>query len=171
MLERYSNQFAIFALLYMPFILSALWQAGLGHWKKIVVAGLLLGMSLDTLFHGGLEKVFIRDAKDWLVTNTPAQATLASNDKYIAYFSGREFDWSTANKNKSDMSAFLSSTSQWQERDYMAMRVRLRDTAIWEAFLKKYSLREAAVFDGGSHGVVSIVQINAVVPERVPERP
>jgi hypothetical protein len=69
------------------------------------------------------------------------------------------------------MNAFLSSANQWQERDYMAMRVRLRDTAVWEAFLKKYSLREAAVFDGGSHGVVSIVQINAVVPERVPERP
>ena len=166
MLERYSNQFAIFALLYIPFILNALWQAGLGHWKKIVVAGLLLGMSLDTLFHGGLEKVFIRDAKDWLVVNTPPHATLASNDKYIAYFSGREFDWSTINQNKSDMSAFLSSTSHWRERDYMAMRVRLRDTAIWEAFLKKYSLREAAVFDGGSHGVVSIVQINAVVPAR-----
>ncbi|RLA46529.1 MAG: hypothetical protein DRR04_04645 [Gammaproteobacteria bacterium] len=166
MLERYSNQFSIFALLYTPFILSALWRESLGHWKKIVVAGLLLGMSLDTLFHGGLEKVFIRDAKDWLVTNTSAHATLASNDKYIAYFSGREFDWSTANKNKSDMSAFLSSTSQWQERNYMAMRVRLRDTEVWEAFLKKYSLQEAAIFDGGSHGVISIVKINNVVLER-----
>lgn len=173
MLERYSNQFAIFALLYIPFILNALWQAGLGHWKKLVVAGLLLGMSLDTLFHGGLEKVFIRDAKDWLLTNTPPNATLASNEKYIAYFSGREFDWSTANKNKSDMSAFLSSANQWQERDYMAMRVRLRDTAVWEAFLKKYALREAAVFDGGSHGVVSIVKINHIVLEQTgtPHKP
>ncbi len=173
MLERYSNQFTIFALLYMPFILSALWQAGTGCRKKIVVAALLLGMSLDTLFHGGLDKVFIRDAKDWLVTNTPPHTTLASNDKYIAYFSGREFDWSTANKYKSDMSGFLSSTTQWYDRDYMAMRVRLRDTAVWEAFLKKYSLREAAVFDGGIHGKVSIVKITSAESERpvIPDKP
>ena len=166
MLERYSNQFVIFALLFVPFVLDELWQSSGRRWKQIAVAGILIGMSLDSLYNGNHEKAFIRDGKDWLVANTPAEATLVSNDLYIAYFSGRDFNWDAAKKRKYGMDAILSSEDHWSGRDYMAMRVRLRDKARWESFIKEHSLHESAVIDGGRHGQLTIVEIPNTTKEQ-----
>ncbi|MCB1676292.1 MAG: hypothetical protein KDI01_08375 [Halioglobus sp.] len=157
MLERYSNQLVIFALLYVPFILNALWQDSRRAWLKVLVAALLLAFVLDSLDNARSEKVFIRDATQWLAENTPEQATLVTNEGYIAYFSGRVFEWDRASRNRFDMWDMLADQAFWSTQDYLAMRVRPQDAQRWRAFRQRHGLREIIVFRGGRHGDISIV--------------
>lgn len=158
MLERYANQLGIFALLYLPFILNALWQAdGRRHWKKIIVAALMVFMCLDSLHNSKHEKRFIRDARDWLVQHTPQDAQLLSNDKYLAYFSARAFNWPAANGHHFALEGMLEDTALLQQQDYLAMRVSAAELSQWGRFLQQHELQEIAVFEGGRHGSIRIV--------------
>ncbi len=159
MLERYANQLVIFLLLYIPFILSSLWNAGRG--KKFLAGLLLLMMCLDTLHTGAGNKAFIRDATAWVAQNTPADSTLMSNEKYIAYYSGREFDWQGALRQNFQTPQILATPALWQNADYLVLYVRRRQLESFSLFLQENALREMKVFDGGSYGRVSIVQIRA----------
>ena len=161
MLERYAIHLVVFLLFYLAFILNALWQSGgrraLRQW---VVAALLVGMSLDTLHNRDQEKAFMRDAAEWLVANAPPGSTLASNEQYLAYFSGLSVDWREAGHRGFDLRAMLASPEFWRNQDYLAMRVRREDRDAWEAFLHDNALRETAAFDGGRHGRVSVVALD-----------
>jgi hypothetical protein len=160
MLERYAGQLVIFLLLCLPFVLDTLWRAGgRRDWRKLLVAGLLLGMSLDTLYNRDYQKAFIRDATSWLRENTPRHCTLVSNDRYIAWFSRRRFDWQSAGRNGFDREKLLASPALWRSGDYLAMRVKPGDRDHWLAFLAQHGLREAVVFEGGRHGQVSVVEL------------
>ena len=159
MLERYASGFVIFALLYLPFVLNAMWSTGRRSLQRGLVILLLLVMSADTLHNTDYQKAFIADAADWLRTNTPPAASIASNNQYLAYFSGREFDWLSATRNGFDINRILADPALWHHRDYLAVRVKRADTAAWETFLSDHSLVESAVFDGGRHGKVAIVDL------------
>lgn len=164
MLERYASGFVIFALLYLPFVLNTMWNAGRRSLQRWLVVVLLLVMWLDSLHNLDYQKAFIRDAADWLRTNTPSSASLASNNPYLAYFSDRQFKWPTANRKGFEINRILASPARWADRDYLAMRVSRRDTAAWDAFLRDHSLTEMVVFEGGRHGKVAIVEL-AGAPE------
>ncbi len=161
MLERYSCQVVIFLLLYLPFILNALWTDGDRRWKQALVVILLAGMSLDSLHNSDYQKAFIRDATHWLEDNTPADAGLVSNDKYIAYFSGRRVDWDAAYRHRFDLQSMLADEALWSGSDYLAMLVRRREDPAWHSFLERQGLEEAVRFGGGRHGSVAIVRLRA----------
>ena len=161
MLERYSNQLVIFALLYVPFVLNALWQNSGRTWVKLLIAALLLAFVLDSLDNARSEKIFIRDATLWLAENTPEHATLVTNERYIAYFSGRDIEWDSASRKRFDMWSMLSDDAFWGGRDYLAMLVRPPDAARWRTFLQRHGLHEIVVFEGGRHGDVRIVATRA----------
>ena len=161
MLERYALHLVVFLLLYLAFILNALWQSGGRRvLRKWLVAALLLVMSIDTLHNRDHEKAFIRDAAEWLAANAAPESRLVSNEKYLAYFSGMSFDWREAEHRGFDLRQLLASPAFWRHQDYLAMRIRRGDQEAWEAFLRRQGLRETAVFDGGRHGVVSIVALD-----------
>ena len=147
MLERYACQLVIFLLLYLPFILNSLWHDASKPWKKLLVLALLLGMSLDSLYNTDYRKAFIRDARDWVLVNTPEAASIASNDKYLAYFSQRDFDWDYATRIGFSLSRTLEDEAGWRDRDYLVMMVRKRDAALWQEFIREHSLEPGKVFD------------------------
>ena len=161
MLERYALLPVVFLLFYLSFILNTLWHTGSRQvQRRWLVAALLLVMSLDTLHNRDHEKAFMRDAAEWLNANAPPASTLVSNDQYLAYFSGLSVDWHGCESRGFDLRRLLASPQFWRSQDYLAMRVRRGDRAAWEAFLARNALREAAVFDGGRHGEVSIVALD-----------
>ena len=157
MIERYCDQLVIFLLLYLPFVLSTLW--GAGGWRKALVIVLLLGMSGDSLHTGAADKSFIRDATDWVADNTPVDASVTTNEKYIAYFSEREFDWKFALGQQFQLTPILDNPAHWQRRDYMVIYVRKRDEERWQSFLAANDLQELRAFRGESDrkGRVAIV--------------
>ena len=157
MLERYSMQVVIFLLLYLPFVLAALWQSG--GWKKLLVIALLAGMSADTLHNGDRDKIFIKDATEWVVKNTPKDASLASNEKYIAYFSGREFNWEAIQAKRFSLGSLLETPQLWQDEDYLVMYIKSQREELWRNFLQRNTLTEQRSFGGGNKGRVVIVQL------------
>ena len=159
MLDRYAGQFAIFGLLFLPFILDAIWSTGRRSLRIFLVGGLLLLMSLDTLHNNDYQKAFIRDAGNWLLENTPADASLVSNNHYLAYISMRQFDWDLAASRKFTWQKLLAPGEHWQSRDYLAMRIEPQDVIAWERFLRLHGLTETIVFEGGRRGKVCIVQL------------
>lgn len=157
MLERYSMQVVIFVLLYLPFVLSRLWHAN--NWKKYLVVVLLAGMTLDTLHTNDREKMFIVEATDWVMANTPADASIVSNEKYIAYFSRRSFDWASIQGNRFAMSRILETPRLWRDRDYLVMYIKPRKEEGWQDFLSNRGLSELRSFDGGRKGRVAVVEV------------
>jgi hypothetical protein len=159
MLERYACGFVIFALLYLPFVLNDMWAEGRRSLQRGLVILLLVVMSLDSLHKLDYQKTFIADAAEWLRTNTPDTASIASNNQYLAYFSDRDFDWPAAARKGFDLNRILADPALWRDRDYLVMRVNRANTEAWQAFLSDHSLVESAVFDGGRHGKVAIVKL------------
>lgn len=158
MLERYGNQLVIFLLLYIPFVLSALWHAG--GWKKYLVIALLVGMSADSLHNGDRDKVFIREATDWIRMHTPPDSTLVSNEKYIAHFSARPVNWPALNAVHFDLQEIIAAPRLWRHSNFLAVYLRPRHYQAWAAFLESNGLAEHRVFAGERKGKVSIVVVN-----------
>jgi hypothetical protein len=156
MLERYSMQVVIFLLLLLPFVLGSLWHAG--GWKKLLAIVLLAGMSIDTLHNNDREKVFIVEATQWVEKRTPADASIVSNEKYIAYFSQREFDWAAIQGNRFSLTAILGSRRLWRDKDYLVMYIKPRTEELWQTFLDQEGLQESQSFGGGRKGRVVVVQ-------------
>lgn len=161
LLERYGNQVVIFLLLYVPFILSTLW--GTGGWRKALAIALLIVMAGDTLHTGDRQKLFIRDATDWVRENTPAQSSIASNEKYIAYFSRREFNWELALSQSFSLRPILEKPRQWRRVDYLVVYVRNRDEELWRSFLERNRLTELQSFEGSNprKGRVAVVAVSS----------
>lgn len=157
MLERYSMQVVIFLLLYLPFILGALWQHG--GWKKYLVIALLAGMTADTLHNGDGEKAFIKDATQWVTQNTAEDASLVSNEKYIAYFSHREFNWNAMQAIRFSLGAILENPRLWRDQDYLVMYIKPKREKLWKHFLEDNGFIEQRSFGGGRKGRVAIVQL------------
>jgi len=162
MLERYCNQLVIFLLLYIPFIAGTLWHSG--GWKRLIIIVLLVGMSADSLHNGDRHKVFIRDAAAWVRQNTPPGSTLVSNEKYIAYFSERELNWSALNAVHFDLHTIIETPRLWQQANYLVMYLRPGRSERWETFLAANGLTEHRVFAGRRKGRVSIVVVNSPTP-------
>lgn len=162
MLERYSMQVVIFLLLYLPFILSAMWHGG--GWKKLLAILLLAGMSADTLHNGDHEKAFIAEATRWVEDNTEHHASLVSNEKYIAYFSRREFDWAAIQGQRFNLGRILDKPQLWRDRDYLVMYVKPKREQRWSQFLADNGLRELESFGGGHKGRVAVVAVAAAAP-------
>ena len=159
MLERYCHIFTIFVALYLPFILNAAWAPGRRPVTRILAALVLVGMSIDVVGSIGNRKIYKKDASQWLVSNTPADASILSNSKYIAYFSGRETDWRNLGAITFRASDLGSRPGLWRNVDYIVVRVKPDEFEQWSSFLQKNSLPELIAFDGERHGKVSIVEV------------
>jgi hypothetical protein len=162
MLERYANIFTLYALLYVPFLLNSLWSKGKKGGGKLLVILVLFGFCVDSLTNRDYEKVYIKDATQWLIDNTSEDASLMTNSPYIAYFSRRNFNWG----NRAYLFTIADLEAQpekWRNSNYLTMRVKKRDVEQWQEFLSKNSLRELKVFTGHRTGQVSIVKIPHVL--------
>ncbi len=158
MLERYASQAVIFLLLYLPFALDRLWAAGRRTAPRFLAVALLLGMSLDSLHNLNYQKRFIRDAADWLAVNTPTGSTLATNNQHLGWFSHRDVDWQAATEDGFELAPLLAAPDQWRDRDSLAVLVKVREEARWQAFLADTGLQPVVVFEGGRHGRVYILR-------------
>ncbi|MBE9537826.1 MAG: hypothetical protein IMF06_02025 [Proteobacteria bacterium] len=159
MLERYCHIFTIFVALYLPFLLNAALAPGRRPVTKILALLVLVGMCIDVSGSLGNRKIYKKEASQWLTSNTPTDATILSNSKYIAYFSGRETDWSNLGAITFKASDLNSRPDLWRKVDYIVVRVKRGESEQWASFLQTNSLSELKVFDGERHGTVSIVEV------------
>jgi len=159
MLERYCHIFTIFIALYLPFILDAAWAPQRRPLTKILAILVLVGMSIDVAGSMGNRKIYKKEASDWLVSNTPADASIVSNSKYIAYFSGRETDWRNLGAITFRATELSKKSALWRDVDYIVVRVRTGEFEQWATFLADNSLLELKTFSGERHGKISIIKV------------
>ena len=159
MLERYSHIFTIFVALYLPFILNAAWAPDRRAVTRILASMILVGMTIDVVGSFENRKIYLKDASQWLVSNTAEDATIVSNSKYISYFSGRETDWRNLGAITFRAAELNTRPGLWRTVDYIVVRVRAEEFNQWSAFLRNNSLTEVKTFDGQGHGKVSIVAV------------
>lgn len=157
MLERYTKPLVVFLLLCIPFILSVLWHAG--GWRRVIVILLLAGMSADTLHNNHRDKIFVREATEWVRENTPADSVLVTNEKYIAYFSEREVNWPVLQGIQFRLEDILDNRQLWRRSDYLVMYLKDNRLEAWQAWLEEHSLEELRSFESGRKGRVSIVAL------------
>jgi hypothetical protein len=161
MLERYSHIFTIFIALYLPFILASAWDKKGVTVAKFIAVTIVVGMTIDVLGHTASRKVYIRDAAQWVEANTAATATLTSNNKYIAYFSHRPFNWDLPRATTFNVADLEKKPQLWRDSDNLAVHVDSEEIEQWRDFVEKNSLSELTTFDGGRHGTVFVMQNSA----------
>jgi hypothetical protein len=161
-LERYVSIFALFVLLYVPFILDALWSGARGKFTRFAVVAVLLGMSADMLHNHNYRKAYIHDAAQWLAENTADDASLLTNDRYIAYFSNKQLEWARGKpvQFQFDVDTLARQPDLWRGVDYLAVSVPRRQVEQWQTFVRARGLTEIAVFDGGRMGLVAVVKLS-----------
>jgi len=159
MLERYSSVITLFVLLHLSFITSALWQrAGRGAVRAVLVL-LFIGLTVDSLHNFDYRKAYIRDARSWVMENTASDASIASNEMYIAYFSDRNYDWQHYEAHDYSVQDLSRRTELWQGRDYLVMTVKPNELSQWQQFAQTMGVEEIAVFEGASGSSVRILDL------------
>ena len=158
-IERYSSVITLFMLLHVAFILAALWQRAPGRLLRYAIVLLLVGLAGDSLHNGDYRKAFIRDATLWLQQNTPAEASIASNEMYIAYFSRRHYDWSHYRAYDYRVADLGKRPELWRGRDYLVMTVKPREIQDWQQFADGGDREEIAVFAGSSGTTVRVLRL------------
>ncbi len=159
MLERYCQIFTIFVALYLPFILNAALAPGARSLTKILAILVLLGMTIDVAYSLGNRKIYQREAVQWLLQNTAEDASIVSNSKYIAYFSGRQTDWRNLGAITFRASDLFAKPALWRGVDYIVVKIKSEEFDQWEGFLKEHSLVELKSISGERHGKISIVKV------------
>ena len=160
-LERYSSVLTLFIVLHLAFMLSAWWQTSKGKGWRVLIAVVLIGQSLDTLHNNKYRKSFIRDANAWVQDHTPADATIASNEMYIAYFSGRQYDWSHYSAHDFRVAELLRRPELYQGADYLVMEIKAAELSAWQAFAVDQGREEVAVFDGQRDRSLRILRLGS----------
>jgi hypothetical protein len=158
-IERYSSVITLFVLAHLAFILAALWQRASGRLLRYAVVLLLVGLAGDSLHNGDYRKAFIRDATQWLKQNTPAEASIASNEMYVAYFSRRDYDWSHYEAYDYRVSDLGKRPELWHGRDYLVMTVKPPEMEDWQQFAGSDGREEIAVFAGSSGTSVRVLRL------------
>lgn len=88
---RYTLVFCVTLLLVVPFVIEALWQRTRAIRSLLLL--LLLYCGVDAHISFGDSKEAVQQASDWLVANTPGDATVVTNSTYLAYHSRRVPDY------------------------------------------------------------------------------
>jgi len=126
-LDRYCLQFAVLALLPLPFALAHWWQraAALFPVRALIVL-LFTASALDSLISSDYKKVYIRDAASWARENSAiAAGSLRSNEPYIGYFSTKEpRDAVLTTINPARLDPQDTSRAHWLSGTVYAQRVR-----------------------------------------------
>ncbi len=159
MLERYASQAAIILLLFLPFFLSSLWHRG--GWQKYLALALLVGTCADTLHSNTRDKIFIVQATQWVTENTPADASVVTNEKYIAHFSRRDVAWESLQQRRFKLETILDTPALWQESDYMVMYLRKSQEPRWQQFIEDTGFQELRSFAGKRKGRAVVLATGA----------
>ncbi|GAB3283161.1 hypothetical protein [Parahaliea aestuarii] len=166
MLERYASIVALLCMPYLAFTLSGLWQRAGGRAGKVIAALLLIGTVGDVLHNGDYKKAFIADAARWLREQTPANASLAANDMYIAWSSQRSYDWSQYSAHDYGVNDLFQRPDLWQGRDYLAMEVKRAELPQWQRFLEQEQLQEVQVFGSSGRRSIHIVNLRGAATQK-----
>ena len=154
-LERYSFQFVIIILLYLPFIIEGIWRSTrLQRASRIISIFIFAGYALDTVINSDYKKNYINEAAIWLKTETPIDAKIISNHYHIAYFSGKQENIKRELLNKYD-----DNEKAWEKGITYAFHAKSRNADSLRKRIKTRKTNKIKEFRGKDGGVVIIFKL------------
>ena len=154
-LERYSFQFVIIILLYLPFIIESIWwSTRLQRASRIISIFIFAGYALDTMINSDYKKNYINEAAVWLKTETPVDAKIISNHHHIAYFSGKQENIKRALLNKYD-----DNEEAWEKGITYAFHAKSRNADSLRKRIKTRTTNNIKEFRGKDGGIVIIFKL------------
>ena len=154
-LERYSFQFVIIILLYLPFIIEGIWRSTrLQRAYRIISIFILAGYALDAVINSDYKKNYINEAAIWLKTETPIDAKIISNHYHIAYFSGKQENIKRELLNKYD-----DNEKAWGKGITYVFHAKSRNADSLRKRIKTRKTNKIKEFRGKDGGVVIIFKL------------
>lgn len=161
--ERYATALALTFMLWAPFSLNNLLFATAESKRLLSIKyGVILVLIIYAGFsfiHTGKSKLFITAAGEWIHANTPANSTLYSNSKEVAFYATRAgVDW---NNDFDPLKPFqIIHTQTWKKYDYVALRIRPKQTEEETKVLETLGKQPIKVFANAQGDKVLIFKIN-----------
>lgn len=162
--ERYTTALALTMILWAPFSLNKLLfaskieQHAHPYTKYAVILALIIYAGFSFI-HNGKSKLFITAAGEWIHANTPATSTLYSNSKEVAFYATRPgVDW---NNDFDPLKPFeIINTQTWKKYDYVALRIRPKQTVEESKILQTLGKQPIKVFANTEGDKILIFKIN-----------
>jgi hypothetical protein len=158
-IERDSAVVVLLLLVYLPFILEVLWQ-GSQHRRMLRILTVLsfIAMAGATLHNSDYRKSHIADAGRWLRDNTPASATLLTNNPQLAWASGRRVDWQLG----TDLAPQdILEGGLWRHHQYIAVSVEANKLPSLDSIALFPALEVVRVFNNRQRDLVLILENSA----------
>ena len=95
--SRYVMLMCVVIAVFIPIILDRLLQYakrhGGEHWVRRLIGLLLIYCAIDAYISFGTDRSYLRVAGEWIDANTPPSIELMTNNRVVAYYSGRVEDY------------------------------------------------------------------------------
>lgn len=124
--KRYLIALSLILMTWVPFALDYLLQTRRKFLFSLLVLLILLS-SLGGIFEFGYSKKYLAEAGQWLEANTPANATIYSNDYQVMYYSNHFGNDIFAKANLYSKDTTLLIKNNWKQFDYIAIRINKQD--------------------------------------------
>jgi hypothetical protein len=146
--KRYVFALALTLMLWVPFALDHLMQQCRERkWLVGLMIVCIIFYGIGGLLHLGPSKQYIRDAGNWLDSNTPKTATIYSNDYQVMYYS-HHFGNEIFVKQREFSNLNSLQGGKWKQYDYLAIRLNKKMLATEAALLNKIGEEPVIVFNG-----------------------
>jgi hypothetical protein len=86
------------------------------RWRRAALTALVVVLLLDSFVSFGTRKGYVHESIAWMSANLPANATVFSNDRQLAWYSARRFEWREVERARDsivDGSAPLAGVDFW----------------------------------------------------------
>ncbi len=157
--KRYLMALSLILMLWIPFALEYLFERVRSRqWRRIALC-IILVVGVGNLVDFGYSKKYLRDAGVWAAKNIPTQATFYSNDLQLMYYSDH-FGNMVFAQGRDYLKANAIADKQWQQYDYLGLRVNKQDVDKMATLLKTITYRPVKVFQNKRGDQVIIYQRN-----------
>jgi hypothetical protein len=127
--KRYLIAFSLVFMLWVPFALDRLWLQATAERARAgfaIATTAIFISALGGIFSFGYSKSYIHEAGTWIVQHVPERASIYINDYQLMYYAERyrqDFFNTISRYTHSD----TLSQGQWQQYDYIALRIGKHD--------------------------------------------
>ena len=156
--KRYLIALSLVLMLWIPFALDELIErrAELRYQLYLFCAAIFIFISATGgIFEFGYSKQYVSDAGGWIALHVPQKANLYVNDYQLMYYS-KHFGYKIFDQISRDDHVAVLKHGKWKQYDYLALRVKRRDTQDIISILQEISVAPLQIFSnkGGDQVII-----------------
>ncbi len=157
--KRYLVALSLVLMIWVPFALDRLIQQWyVRKWSLALAVLFITTSAIGGIFDFGYSKQYVRDAGEWLEKNTPAEASVYSNDYQVMYHS-HHFGNGIFQKIKQFKNLNALADNKWKQYDYLALQIVKKQKEKSAPILREIQLTPVQVFSNKRGDQVIIYKV------------